>query len=413
MLTVHRHWQDPLTAPAERRSGMSFADFLEIMQGPASTAGVPVTAESALRQAAVYRCVALIAGSLGSLPQQVYARTSRGKRKATERPEYRLLHRRPNAEMNAGVWKETGQAHVLLRGNHYSRIEWTLSGRNRGLWPLDPDKVTPERVAGRLRYTVRLDGGGTESLAPDEVIHVPALSRNGVVGFSPLEVLRNPVGIALAAEATAATLFRDGIRGSGVLSLPGASKEAEFNRARAELEAVMSGKLHRALVVGGGAEWKPLTITPDDAQFLETRKFQVAEIARIFGVPPHMVGDVDKSTSWGTGIEQQSIGFVVYVIGPWLVRWEEELNAKLFPGDLGDEFFCKFNLASLLRGDLKAQSDALAVGVQHGWLSIDDCREFLDLDRVDGGKQHFRPGNLVPLAEPMTDPDGGNDDAEA
>lgn len=417
-LTVHRWWDDPVADRSIEHPKVSISSsaVLDYFGVAASDAGVAMSPDQALRISAVYRCVSIISGAIGSLPLQVFERTERGKRKATERPEYRLLGARPNPDMTAMLWRETSQNHVLLRGNSFSLLDWTKGGRLGAVWPVTPERVAVDKIAGRLVYSVRLDQGAPLKLAPEEILHVPALSWDGITGYNPIEVLRQPGGIAVAAERTAAKLFTEGIRGSGIMVLKDVDSEEAFDKARAGIHQQMNGNLHRAIVVGGNAEWKPLTLNPDDAQFLETRKFQVSEIARIFGLPPHMVGDVEKSTSWGSGIEQQGIGFVVYSLAPWLARWEQEVNSKLFPGPLGDRYFVKFNLNGLLRGDIKARFEAYQIAVQNGWMSPNDVLELEDMNTFEGGDVHLQPLNYAPWgtapADPAPqDPAGGDDDA--
>ena len=402
---------DPLSARWETRASLedpnvplTGANISKYFGSRISDSGVPVNPDTIMRLAVAYRCIAILAGSLGQLPAHAYERTDRGKRKATDRPEDRILSREPNPELTAAMWKESGQVQLCLRGNTYSRIDWANNGRVRALWPIPTDTVIPERVAGRLNYRVSLVRGGVENLSPEEVIHVPALSFDGIVGYNPIEVLRQSAGIAISAEKVAATLYKDGIRGSGILILKDADSQTAVDNMRAEFSAQYGGSLHAPVVVGGNAEWKPVTINPDDAQFLETRKFQRGEIATVYGIPPHMVGDVEKSTSWGTGIEQQSIGFVVYCLAPWLVRWEQELSRKLFPGSLGDQYFVKFNIAGLLRGDLKTQYEAYQIGIQNGWLSPNDVLEMLDMNTFDGGDTHIQPLNFAPWGTAPADP---------
>lgn len=403
-------WED-LRGIENPKVPISSTEVLKYFGAVAASSGANVDADSALRVAAVYRCVSILAGSLGQLPLVVYERTERGRRKAEERKEYRLLHREPNPEMTPIVWKETGQVHLCLRGNFFARIELTRGGQPLALWPLRPENVSVERKAGRLVYHVSLEDGGREDLTPEEMIHIPALGFDGLVGYNPIAVLRQSVGISIAAEETAGTLFSQGIRGSGILVAKSGIEPEAAQRFRAALEQEVGGRLHRAIVVSGDAEWKPLTITPDDAQFLETRRFQVTEIARIFGLPPHMVGDVEKTTSWGTGIEQQGIGFVVYSLAPWLVRWEQEITRKLFPGRFNDQFFVKFNLNGLLRGDIKARYEAYQIGIQNGWLTPNDVLELEDMNTFPEGDVHLQPLNMAPIgstpepADPVTNQD--------
>ena len=374
--------------------------------GRRTGAGVDVSEESALTFSAVYGCVRILAESAASLPLKVYRRAgARGKATARQHWAWSLLHDAPNPEMTAVVWRELGMVHVLTWGNAYSRIEWAGNGAARAVWPIHPSRVTVRRsAAGAVFYEVRPDpttdppGGHPAILEPADMLHVPALGWNGLVGLSPVRLAREAVGLGQAAEAFGSGFFGNGARPGGVLSV----NQALDPKARAKIaeawEAAHQGveRAGRVAVLGLGASFTATTIPPEDAQFLETRRFQVGEIARIFRVPPHMLADLERATF--SNVEHLGLEFVMHSLRPWLVRWEQELNRKLF-GTAGTAgLYCEHAVDGLLRGDQASRFNAYAVGRQWGWLSADDVRAFENLPPLaDGaGSVYLQPLNMVP-----------------
>lgn len=378
--------------------------------GRRTGAGVDVSEESALTFSAVYGCVRILAESAASLPLKVYRRAgARGKATARQHWAWSLLHDAPNPEMTAVVWRELGMVHVLTWGNAYSRIEWAGNGAARAVWPIHPSRVTVKRsAAGAVFYEVRPDpetdppGGHPAILEPADVLHVPALGWNGLVGLSPVRLAREAVGLGQAAEAFGAGFFGNGARPGGVLSV----NQALDPKARAKIaeawEAAHQGveRAGRVAVLGLGASFTATTIPPEDAQFLETRRFQVSEVARIFRVPPHMLADLERATF--SNIEHLGLEFVMHSLRPWLVRWEQEINRKLFGTSGTAGLYAEHAVDGLLRGDQASRFAAYAVGRQWGWLSADDVRELENLAPLpDGaGAVYLSPLNMVPVVGP-------------
>jgi len=378
--------------------------------GRRTGAGVDVSEESALTFSAVYGCVRILAESAASLPLKVYRRAgARGKATARQHWAWSLLHDAPNPEMTAVVWRELGMVHVLTWGNAYSRIEWAGNGAARALWPIHPSRVTVKRsAAGAVFYEVRPDpatdppGGHPAILEPADMLHVPALGWNGLVGLSPVRLAREAVGLGQAAEAFGSGFFGNGARPGGVLSV----NQALDPKARAKIaeawEAAHQGveRAGRVAVLGLGASFTATTIPPEDAQFLETRRFQVSEVARIFRVPPHMLADLERATF--SNIEHLGLEFVMHSLRPWLVRWEQEINRKLFGTSGTAGLYAEHAVDGLLRGDQASRFAAYAVGRQWGWLSADDVRELENLPPLaDGaGSAYLQPLNMVPVGEP-------------
>lgn len=362
-------------------------------------AGVSVTENTAFNYSAVWAAVALIAGSIGSLPLPLYRRLPEGgKERASSHPLYRLLHDEPNPEMTSMVFRETLQNHVLTWGNAYAEIERNGGGRPVALWPLTPDRLKVERdQAKNIVYRVRQAGGGYATLSSDNVLHVPGLGFDGLTGYAPIARAREAIGLGLATERFGASFFGRGSRPSGVLEHKGRLSDKARERLRGDWDSMHSGvdNAHRPAVLEEGMSWKALMIPPEDAQFLQTRLFQIQEVARWFNVPLHLLKDLSHATF--SNIEHQALEFVVHTLRPWLVRWEQELNRKLLSSAERDVFFFEHLVDGLLRGDQKTRFEAHAIGRQWGWYSADDVLEVENRNPLPGGqgKLYLVPANMT------------------
>lgn len=364
-----------------------------------STSGKSVTPSSAVQVSAVYACVRVIAETIASLPVHVYEVTDNGSRKATEHPLYRLLHDEPNEEMTSFIWRETMLSHLLLWGNSYSQI--IRSGRSKvvSLYPLIPDKMEVDRDSrGNLTYTYTTNEGKTFSLKPEDVLHIPGLGFDGVVGYSPIALEKSAIGLGIAAEEYGSKFFSNGARPSGILVHPNTVKDPSALRASWNSAFTGSTNAGKVAVLEENMHFEPLSMPNNEAQFLETRKFQISEICRIFRVPPHMIGDLDRATF--SNIEHQSISFAVHTIRPWLVRIEQAMNRALFPDNEKGRFYVQFNLDGLMRGDYKSRMEGYAIARQNGWMSANDIRELENLNPLsdeDGGSVYLVNGNMIPV----------------
>ena len=307
-------------------SGYSF------LFGPTSS-GRAVTEQSAMQMTAVYSCVRILAEAVAGLPLHVYRQDAGGSKvKAVEHPLYRLLHDEPNPEMTSFVFRETLMTHLLLWGNAYAQVIRNGLGEVIGLYPLMPNRMSVGRdSAGRLYYeyqrtTDEPPAGRYERvvLSPAEVLHIPGLGFDGLVGYSPIAMAKNAIGMAQACEDYGASFFANGAAPGGVLEHPGTIKDP--SRVRESWTATFGGARNgnKIAVLEEGMKYTPISVSPEQAQFLQTRKFQMGEIARIFRIPPHMIGDLDKSSF--SNIEQQSLEFVKYTLDPWVIRWEQALT---------------------------------------------------------------------------------------
>jgi len=381
--------------------------LLEALGGLPSSSGMYVSESSALKITAVSAAVRILAESVGFLPLIVFERLSGGgKRRATEHPLYRPLHDEPNPYMSSVTWRETGQGHLALWGNSYSEIEWGAHGQVKALWPLLPNRVWPEVKNNQFAYHVHSDKAGEVILMPGDVLHIPGLGFDGIKGYSPVTLAREALGLALATEKFGATFFLNGSRASGVLEVPASLEGPASANLRKSFADANSGldNVGKTILLEDGVKWRQLSIPNNDAQFLETRKFQVTEIARMFRIPPHMLADLDRATF--SNIEHQSLEFVIFTLGPWLRRWEQELNRKLFSAQEKRRYFIEFNVDGLLRGDIASRYAAYNTGRNGGWLSADDIRELENMNPLPGGagKIYWMPVNMVDASKPRPEP---------
>lgn len=410
--------------PTDRTAGSSYSFFLG---GTAS--GKYVTERSAMQMTAVYCCVRILSEAVASLPLQFYRYTDDGgKEKAVEHPLYFLLHDEPNPEMTSFIFRETLMTHLLLWGNAYSQIIRNGKGEVVALYPLMPDRMKVDRDEhGRLyyEYTVYdsddVDGrkgtnkvGRTVRLQPHDVLHIPGLGFDGLVGYSPIAMAKNAIGLAIATEEYGSKFFANGAAPSGVLEHPGTIKDPSKVRESWQATFGGSGNANKIAVLEEGMKYTPISIAPEQAQFLETRKFQIDEIARIFRVPPHMIGDLEKSSF--NNIEQQSLEFVKYTLDPWVSRWEQAMVRALLTPDEKKKYFFKFNVDGLLRGDYQSRMNGYATARQNGWMSANDIRELENLDRIpaeQGGDLYLINGNMTKLEDAgIFAADGGSGESE-
>lgn len=388
--------------PQNRTAGSAYTFFMG-----GSSAGKSVNERSAMQMTAVYSCVRILAEAIAGLPLHVYQYDADGsKQKAIDHPLYLLLHDEPNPEMSSFVFRETLMTHLLLWGNAYAQIIRNGKGEVLALYPLMPNKMSVDRdEKGQLYYTYQRSTedaptmkGSSVILKPADVLHIPGLGFDGLVGYSPIAMAKNAIGLAIATEEYGAKFFANGAAPSGVLEHPGTIKDPSRVREAWQSQFGGSANSGKIAVLEEGMKYTPISISPEQAQFLETRKFQINEIARIFRVPPHMVGDLEKSSF--SNIEQQSLEFVKYTLDPWVVRWEQSLMRSLLSTDEKKTFFVKFNLEGLLRGDYQSRMNGYAVARQNGWMSANDIRELENLDRIpaeNGGDLYLINGNMLPL----------------
>lgn len=375
-----------------------------------TTSGKPVNERTAMQTTAVYACVRILAEAIASLPLHVYEyQDDGGKKLVHDHPLYYLLHDEPNPEMTSFVFREALMSHLLIWGNAYAQIIRDGAGRVLGLYPLLPDKMDVQRDdKGNIYYVYSRNSDenpmfkeyGNIKLKAEDVLHIPGLGFDGLIGYSPIAMAKNAVGMTLACEEYGASFFANGANPGGVLEHPGVLKDP--SKVRESWNSVYRGvnNAHKIAVLEEGMKYQQIGIPPEEAQFLETRKFQINEIARLYRIPPHMVGDLDKSSF--SNIEQQSLEFVKYTLDPWVIRWEQSLQRSLLlPGEKG-KYFIKLNVDGLLRGDYQSRMNGYAVGRQNGWFSANDIREMENMNPIpdeEGGKLYLINGAMTKLAD--------------
>lgn len=374
-----------------------------------TTSGKPVNERTAMQTTAVYACVRILAETVASLPLHVYEYKDGGKELVYDHPLYYLLHDEPNPEMTSFVFRETLMSHLLLWGNAYAQIVRDGSGRVLGLYPLLPNKMDVDRDnRGRIYYVYSRDTNenpmfkdyGDIKLRAEDVLHIPGLGFDGLIGYSPIAMAKNAVGMTLACEEYGASFFANGANPGGVLEHPSVLKDP--SKVRESWNSVYRGtnNAHKIAVLEEGMKYQQIGIPPEEAQFLETRKFQINEIARLYRIPPHMVGDLEKSSF--SNIEQQSLEFVKYTLDPWVIRWEQSLQKSLLlPGEK-NKYFIKLNVDGLLRGDYQSRMNGYATGRQNGWFSANDIREMENMNPIsdeEGGNLYLINGAMTKLAD--------------
>jgi HK97 family phage portal protein len=367
--------------------------------GIESKSGISIDEETAMKYTVYYAGIRIIAETIASLPLNIYKRLDKGKEKDTKHPLYYLLHDQPNEDMTSFDWRETAKVHLLGWGNHYSLIKKNpLKRYVEEIYPMVPWRVKPEIVntsIGRVKvYRYMPEEGDEIVLNKDNVLHIHGLSYDGLVGKSPLGWYREAIGLGLAMEEYSSRFFSNGLNAGGIFTTPQVLKHDTYERLKKELKKNYSGlgKTHGTMLLEQDMKFDKLSINPDDAQLLESKRFQVEEIARILRIPLHLLQNLDKATF--SNIEQQGINFVVYCIRPWLVRDEQSYNMQLLPEDEKGKYFIEYVVDGLLRGDTKTRWEAYKMAIQNGVYSPNDVLELENMNPYSGGDKHFIQLNM-------------------
>lgn len=365
----------------------------------ASVAGVWVDEETALKISTFWACVTLLSETIASLPLVIYRYVGEHDReRARNNPLYSILHDRPNEWQTAAEFREMMTGHVLVRGNAYAQIVPGPRGPVDQLVPIHPDRIPKDNVEklpnGRLRYWVRQDDGSRKAFNQEDIFHLRGPSRDGITGLDVITYATDSLGLTIAAERYGGRFFRNDAMPGGILHTDKTLKEDGAKRLKASWEAAHTGaNQHRVAVLEDGLQWQQIGIAPEQAQMLGTREFQAEDVTRWFRIPPHMVGLTSKATSWGSGIEQMSIGFVTYTLLPWLTRWTQTISRDLIIAP--DSYFADFIVTGLLRGDVATRYSAYAIGRQWGFLSANDIRRLENMNSIPGGDDYLRPMNMM------------------
>lgn len=357
--------------------------------------GKNITAESAMRVGAFYAGVRLIAETMGMLPAFVYRRLDgNAKQKDTGHPLHDLIHVAPNDQQDALQWKEMMTAHAIMWGNGYSYIQTGGRGFVDQLIPMDPSRVEPEKIEGELRYIVADGMGKKESYPADQIFHLKGFGY-GIKGISLLTAMREALGLALAQEEHGARYFQNAAIASGVYEHPGAMSADAQERFKTSLkrEHVGISKAHKMMVLEEGMKWHQISISNEDSQFLQSREFQVGEIARWLRLPPHILGDLRRATF--SNIQEQDLEFVKYAILPWAKRWESAMHRQLIMAQR--KYFVEFILDALLRADFKTRMEGYQIAVNNGIMSRNEVRELENRNSYLGGDEFLMPLNMTTI----------------
>lgn len=366
--------------------------------GAEAASGATVTEISAMNHVSVMTCVKVLAESVASLPRIMYRRVPEGRARYVEHPLYRVLHKKPCPEITAFEFTEMLMGHLGTWGNGYANIQTApRSGRILGLWPLPPNRLNwIERVKGELVYSFQI-GDEEKLFSSQQILHIRGLMGDGVKGLSPIGMARESIGLSMAAEEYGSRFFANNARPSGVLMHPGPlSKESKLNL-KASWEEAHKGlsNSHRVALLEEGLKWEKIGVPPEDAQFLETRLFQLREIARFYRIPPHMVGDLEAGASFAS-VEQQNLNFAIHTIRPWLVRWEQAIERCLLSDEELEEVFVEHLMDALLRGDTLSRYRAYYMGRQGGWLSVNDILKMENRNPIGpDGDIYLQPLNMT------------------
>ena len=366
--------------------------------GGSTASGKTVTEMSAMQQTAVYACCKVLAETIASLPLHVYRNVDGdNKVKATDHPLYNILHLSPNPDMTAYTYLETVVMHLLLWGNSFSQIIRNGLGEVVALYPLLPSKMLVERdrESGELIYNYTTNTGIVK-LPRLHILHIPGLGFDGLVGYSPIAMARNAIGLSMAVEEFGSTFFSNGAQPSGILSHPGVLKDHDKLR-ESWRQLFSGGNAHNIAVLEENMQYKQISIPPNEAQFLESRRYQIEEISRIFRVPLHLVGDLSHATF--SNIEHQSLSFVKFTIAPWLRKLEQAFQKSLLLPYEQSDIFTRFLVDGLLRGDYPSRMQGYSIGIQNGFLSPNDVRrlENMNLIEDESGDKYYFNGNMLPI----------------
>lgn len=382
-----------LLAP-QREQRATMADILKTMAGSAPTkAGVSVTPSNALNYTAVLAGVRILAESVASLPAITYQRRGDDRTRAATHPLYPLLHDAPNRRQTSFEFFELGMSHLILWGNYYAEIERNGRGHPLALWPLRPDRMTVDVAPdGRRLYTYE-----NTPVPSDSILHIAGLGGDGIVGYSLIRLAREAIGLGLATQQFGATVFANGAVPGIVLRHPQELSDKAYNRLKESWDATHGGleNAHKAAILEEGVSIEKIGIPPEDAQFLETRRFQIEEIARILRIPPHLMAMTDKAATYAS-VEQFAIQFVRDAVRPWLKRWEAALALQLLTPTERADHYIEFLVDDLLRGDTQTRYQAYATARQWGWMSANDIRRLENMDPVTGGDAYLVPLNMIP-----------------
>jgi HK97 family phage portal protein len=380
--------------------------LIDYLGGPVSYTGKSVTVESSLTVTAVYAGITILANTISSIPLILYRRLERGKERATSHPLYTLMHNAPNPEHTSMVFRELMVGHLIGWGNFYGQLILNRGGGVREIWPLSPARMEVFRENGVRKYLYTLTDGGKRAFTAEEIFHVPAFGFDGIQGYSPISMASNAIGLAMTVEEYGSKVFANGARPGVILTHPLRLDDPTYERLNSTWNAAYggAGNAGKTAILEEGMDIKEIGFPPQDAQFLQLRAFQIDEIARLLNIPAWMLGNVDRSTSWGTGIEQQRLGFLTHTIQPWLTRIEQQLGKDLLLESEKGSYFFEHMTEAMLRADTSSRFQAYALAITNGWMTRNEVRERENMNPRDGLDDPLIPLNMgTDQGRPTTD----------
>jgi len=369
--------------------------------GNQSYTGKIVSEESALSSSAVWAAVRILSETIASLPLHLYRRLERGKERATDHPLYNVLHIKPNPEMTTFTYRETMAGNILLHGNSYSEIERDEVNRVKHLWPLLSNKMVMKRDANtkQLYYVYALPGGAIKVFFPNQILHISGFGPDGLTGYNPITKGQEVIGLSMALEEFGARWFGNGARPAAVMQHPGQLGDKAQERLKKAWNEAHEGlsNAHRLAILEEGMTLTKYGLSPVESQAIESRKFQVVEVARLFNIPVHMLKDLDRATF--SNIEMMSLEFVIYTLRPWLVRFEQNYTTQLLREDELKDYFFEHLVDGLLRGDTETRNRGYATARQWGWMSANDILELENRNPIEGGDEYLIPLNMISASQ--------------
>ncbi len=365
---------------------------------PETSSGVEISPNTALMHTAVFACNRVLSESISSLPLVIYKEDEKGNReRAKKHPLYDLLHSSPNQETTTMQWRETMITSLNMKGNHYSQIIKDNAGRVVAIWGLMTDRITVKRLelTGELIFIYDL-GVNQVPLKFSDLLNVSGLSLDGMSGVSPITYNRESLTLSKAMEQYGGKYFKNGANASGAFSVQGELSQEAYDRMKSDFTESYAGMVnaHKPMILEGGAKFERITMSNEDSQFLDSRKYQRSEISSIFRVPLHMINDLERATF--SNIEQMSLDFAIYTLTPWLVRIEQAMNRDLLTKEEREQgYYIKHNLAGLLRGDMKARAELISKYTVNGIYTINDALRLEEMNEVDGGDERFMQMNMT------------------
>lgn len=351
--------------------------LINLLGGSTTYSGERVTGDTALLNSNVYTCASILGGDIGKLPIQIFTRKGNRIERDRNHSVTSLLGIRPNPYMSAYTFKELLQVHVMLWGNAYALIDWGWNGRPEALWPLNPSvtEVTTDPNTGEVWYTTTLPNGEQRKIPWFDVLHLKAISKTGLKGISPISVIREKIGIQQASDKFIGAFYANGTTSRGILKVPDILQPEAKDRTREEWQKLNTGlnNAHKVAILDGGLDYQSLGMPLKDAEFIETQKFGIGEIAKIYKIPPHKLGQLDRATF--SNIEHQSIEYVKNTLQPIITNWEQEIDYKLFTSKERKQYYSKFNVESELRGDSQSRAQYYKDMVSISAITFNEVRE--------------------------------------